>query len=53
MLAPVGVKTCKSMMTDEETDASEDDEDELSQVLALQTLEDDCGYMKSGEGGIL
>jgi hypothetical protein len=39
-------------MTDEETDALDDDEDELPQVLTLQTVEDDCGCMKSGEGGI-
>jgi len=50
--APVGAKTCGTMTTGEETNASDDDEEPSPQVLSLPTIEDDCGHMKSGEGGI-
>lgn len=50
--APVGAKPCETMATDDETDASDDDEEPSSQVLSLPTIEDGCGQMKSGEGGI-
>ena len=52
MGAPVGAKTCGTMTTGEETDATDDDEEPSPQVLSLTTIEDDCGRMKSGEGGI-
>ena len=40
MGAPIGAKPCGTMTTDEETDASNDEEDPSSQVLALQSIED-------------
>jgi len=52
LVAPIGAKTCGTMTTGEETEASDDDEEPSPQVLSWTTIEDDCGHMKSGEGGI-
>ncbi|MEO1999648.1 MAG: hypothetical protein ABGZ17_30765 [Planctomycetaceae bacterium] len=40
MVAQICAKPCGSLMTDEETDAENGDEDESPQVLSLQTDED-------------
>ena len=49
--APVGAKSCGTLTTGEETNASDYDEEPSPQVLSLPTIEDDRGQMKSGGGG--
>lgn len=52
LVAPVGAKSCRTMTTADEIEPSRSRQFPSSQVLSLSTIEDDCGSMKSGEGGI-